>query len=452
MPAEKSLLVVGGGVTGLCIAYMAAKSGRRVRLIEGSANVGGLLKTFSVGGNPLEHFYHHFFTHDVELQWLLKELDLHDQLVFRKTTMGVYSAGSIHPFDGPADLLKFKPLRWLDKLRFVLTAAFLGKLADWKSNENVAALSWMKRMGGKRVTEFIWEPLLNAKFGKYANEVPLAWLIGRLGQRLRSRTKGSEALGYLSGSLQVLLDRLEGRLKDLGVELITNTKVDQLIMDGEKLVGVECGNQRFEADQVVMTIPSPAVASLIKPHAPALADRIGKVEYFGAVCTILELDQPLSSIYWLNIAEKGFPFGGIIEHTNFIPATEYGGKHVVYLSKYFTQDDPIATMTTEEIEALMVAPLSRIYPSFSLEKIQKVHVFRTRTAATVCGLNFSKSVVEAKLPIEGLFLCNMSHIYPDERSVNNSVRIASELCRSLGIKEGLAPKGSSLSGQIGFDQ
>jgi hypothetical protein len=44
----------------------------------------------------------------------------------------------------------------------------------------------------------------------------------------------------------------------------------------------------------------------------------------------------------------------------------------------------------------------------------------------------------------------MVHIYPDERSTNNSIRVAAEACKAMGINTDFVPHGASLSGQIGF--
>ena len=38
------------------------------------------------------------------------------------------------------------------------------------------------RYAGTRVTESLWKPLLDIKFGPYSDKVPLSWMIGRLRQ------------------------------------------------------------------------------------------------------------------------------------------------------------------------------------------------------------------------------------------------------------------------------
>ena len=147
--SQEQITIIGGGITGLALAYIAAKSGRSVRIIEAQEKFGGLLNTFEVGESRLERYYHHFFTHDVELRWLLRELEMEDQLRFSPTTMGVFRRGEIYPFDSPMDLLRFGPMNLLGKIRFGLSGLFLGRMADWRKYESVSALSWFRKWGGQ---------------------------------------------------------------------------------------------------------------------------------------------------------------------------------------------------------------------------------------------------------------------------------------------------------------
>jgi protoporphyrinogen oxidase len=166
----------------------------------------------------------------------------------------------------------------------------------------------------------------------------------------------------------------------------------------------------------------------------------------------LKLNKPLSDIYWLNVAEEEFPFGGVIEHTNFISPKVYNGKNIVYLSRYFALDEAIADLNEEEIKKIMTDKLNKIYPNFHSDDIEDIYVFKSNTAAPVIHLNYSETVLPCNLPINNLYLANMMHIYPDERSVNNSIRVASEACRVMGIPSNFVPKGNSLAGKIGFEK
>ena len=76
------IIVVGGGITGLSIAYILSKSNYDVTVLEADSKFGGLLNTFEVGNNKLEFYYHHFFTHDKEINWMINELGLNDKLIY----------------------------------------------------------------------------------------------------------------------------------------------------------------------------------------------------------------------------------------------------------------------------------------------------------------------------------------------------------------------------------
>lgn len=450
-PTSSSVTILGGGITALSCAYLLTKSGVKVRIIEGSPNFGGLLNTFEIGGTRLEHFYHHFFTHDAEINWLLADLGLADKIFFRKTSMGVFRQGKCYNFDGPADLLRFSPINLPGKFRFAATSLYLGRFARWQAGEDVPALEWFYRYAGKSATDSLWRPLLEIKFGPFHDRVPIAWMIGRLSQRMQSRQAGEERLGYLEGSLQTLLDRLLERLEKAGVEMITNARVETLELADGSIKAVTTTKGRFEDEAFIATIPTTHMAGLLKKAgAEDLAHSLSEIGYFGAVCGVLELKKPLGRHYWLNVAERGLPFGGIIEHTHFIDPSVYKNRHIAYLSRYFAPEEEIASMDEESIRQLFLDGVSKVYPTFKPEEIIDFHLFRTHTAATICDLNFSDKIPGCKTAINGLYLANMAHVYPDERSVNNSIRVASEALRVMGHDSSMVPKGRSLSGLIGF--
>lgn len=428
-----SLLIVGGGATGLAAAYIAAKRGEQVTLLEASNRLGGLLSTFDVGGTKLECFYHHFFTHDKEINWLLDELNLSQDVHFVSTKMGMYRHGKIHPFTTTKDLLLFPGLSLLDKLRFGLTSLFLSRQRNWQKYENISALDWFDKWAGKRVTKTIWRPMLEIKFGEYAGEVPLAWMIGRMTQRLKSRSKGKEKLGYLKGSLQRLVDALELRLKELGVKVIKNAPVTEFLLEKGKVVGVKTAQGEFRADKTLVTIPTVYLAKLIPQEFSEYREKLEKIEYFGAICVVIITQKPLSEIYWLNVGDPGFEFGGAIEQTNFLPPEEYQGLHLTYLSRYATWGETILYKSDEEIATLFKEQLTSIFPDLEKRGIKEIKVFRTKTAATVCDKNFSHKVPAYRTPIANLYVANMAHVYPDERSVNNSIKVAFNVDAALQI-------------------
>ena len=68
----KKIYVLGGGVTGLAVAYELLKRGQEVEIIEKSDSLGGLAKTLSWKGRPIDMGPHIYHTPDKDIQnyWL----------------------------------------------------------------------------------------------------------------------------------------------------------------------------------------------------------------------------------------------------------------------------------------------------------------------------------------------------------------------------------------------
>jgi len=443
----RKLLVVGSGMTGLAAAYIAAKQGANVTVVEAGSSIGGLLQTFEIGGGSLEYFYHHHFRADTEFMWLLRELGIDNKLIFHPTTMGIYRSGRFFDFNGPMDLLKFSPLGLIDKARFVLSSLYLAKYCDWRKYEELTAYAWFEKNAGKAVTESIWGPMMKIKFGDWADKIPLAWMIGRLRQRLLSRKGAQETLGYMEGSLKTLLLALEGALGKMNLSFVMKAPVKELVVSNGRIAGVRTPMGEFTADEVLFTTPTNTLPEIIGPHAPAYAEELSKIEYFGALCVVVETKTALSKTYWMNVADPGFPFWGVIEHTNLIGPEHFGGRHIAYLSRYFEDNSPLATQDPEEIKKEFIQGLKKLYPALKDEDIIGVHLHRTMTAAPVCDLNFSRKVPAFAMPIKGAYLASMPQLWPDERSCNNSIRLASDALAAAGYQN-LAPQGTTMAGLV----
>ncbi|HEY7467796.1 MAG TPA: FAD-dependent oxidoreductase, partial [Dehalococcoidia bacterium] len=195
--------IVGGGVAGLTAAYRLIQAGHEVAVFEAGPELGGLVRTFDAGGEALECFYHHVFTTDTTIVDLINELGLGDRMVWHDSKVGFYHGGKIWPFVTPMDLLRFKPLPLIDRVRVGLTGLYLRRQKNWQGYEKVTAWEWIRRYVGKKGLEVIWGPLLRGKFADQAEEVAMAWLWCKIRLRFSSRKAGvsqKEQLGYLMGS------------------------------------------------------------------------------------------------------------------------------------------------------------------------------------------------------------------------------------------------------------
>lgn len=401
-------------------------------LIERGPNLGGLVSSFSIGGTPIERFYHHVFPQEAHVLALIDELGLTDRLEWYPSAVGVYTAGRIWPFTSPLDLLRFGPLPFVDRLATGIGALRLSRTRDWAHLDELPALDWLRSSTSARAADVVWAPLLRAKFGPAAAAVPAAWMWGRFQQRAGARAKGRERLGYLRGGFAQVFEAVDAKLLRLGVTVRTSTSVAAIGCQGDRVTGVTLANgEVVSSDAVVFCGPMAALTALVPSH---VADARWSSAGLGVLCVVLEMSAPLTPVYWTNVCDPDVPFGGIIEHTNLVPASDYG-RHVIYLSRYFTEDEPIAA-TDPEVEAdRWIDSLERRLPTFARARLLGRHVFRAPYAAPLVSIGHGSRIPPLRAAgLDGLYVATTAQIYPQDRGMSEGVR-AGEAAASAVIDD-----------------
>jgi protoporphyrinogen oxidase len=260
--------IIGGGFTGLVAAYRLAKEGNKVVLLESEQNLGGLAAAFDVGGTKLDRFYHHWFTNDLDVMDLIKELGLTDRVLINPTNTGVYYANNFFKLSTPWDLLKFTPLGMIDRLRLGFLALKARKVKNWRLLEDKTAHEWLQELGGENVYRVVWEPLLKGKFGPYAENISAVWFWNKLKLRGGSRGKsGEERLAYFKGGFIALVNALEKGILNYGGEIETNALVESInFKEGVWLTFTNRGH--IESENVLSTVALPLTAEMVEGWAP----------------------------------------------------------------------------------------------------------------------------------------------------------------------------------------
>jgi protoporphyrinogen oxidase len=336
----------------------------------------------------------------------------------------MYFANNFFKLSSPLDVLRFTPLSFANRIRLGLLALRARAVQDWKELEELTAEEWLVKLGGRQVYRVVWEPLLQGKFGPFAPRISAVWFWNKLKLRGGSRGKGgAEMLAYYRGGFAALAEQVAREIKAAGGKIQTGVAATALTVEGGRVTGVETTEGVIPADAVIATPALPIVADLVKPHTSAdYVAHLRKVEYLANVCLVLELDRSLSETYWLNVNDPGFPFVGVIEHTNFEPAETYGGRHIVYLSKYLPETAELYQMRDEEVLDYCIPYLQRMFPEFSQSWIQRFHVWRARYSQPIVVRRYSELIPAIETPLEGLYLSTMAQVYPEDRGTNYAIR------------------------------
>ena len=113
----KRIAIIGGGVTGLALAYALARQDQALTVFEKEEKTGGLAAAFESDPYQIDKYYLHIFPHHHELLDVIRDLGLEDRLIFKKASIAYFSRGMIYPLNSAWDMLRFTPLSLPDRLR-----------------------------------------------------------------------------------------------------------------------------------------------------------------------------------------------------------------------------------------------------------------------------------------------------------------------------------------------
>jgi protoporphyrinogen oxidase len=455
MPAEpmrEPVVIVGAGFCGLAAAWELLRAGVPVTVVESDAALGGLAGGFEVGGEILEKFYHHWFTSDVEIRALIDELGLGDRVVLRESRTGLWYANTLFRLSRPLDVLRFRPLSLPGRLRLGLLALKARAVRDWRALESISARDWLISLGGREVYEVVWEPLLKGKFGAVADDVSAVWFWNKLCLRGGSRDKaGREVLAYYRGGFMGLAEALGEAIRRRGGRILTRTRVTGIAAEGGRIRAVRTEAGEIACSAMIATPALPEIAAMLEGKAGADYDAaLRRIGYLANVCLVLQLDRSLSDTYWVNVNDGEFPFVGIIEHTNFESPATYGGRHIVYLSKYLPKTDRLYSLSDAELLRFSVPHIRRMFPKFDESWVLDYNVWRAEYAQPIVGLHYSKQIPPTRAPLAGAYLATMAQIYPEDRGTNYAVREGRKVGRLVAadLRDGAAARLPAASGSV----
>ncbi|MCL4508603.1 MAG: NAD(P)/FAD-dependent oxidoreductase [Chloroflexi bacterium] len=416
--------ILGAGALGLTLAYRLAQRGISCTVFEQGNEPGGLAAGFRISDSYLEKFYHHLFGTDRAAIALIQELGLGDRLTWQAPISAVLHEGKIWELDSPASVLRFGALPLFDRLRMGAAIAYLKLQHHHQPFETTTAKAWLSRWMGNRAYEVVWEPLLRAKFGSYADEILMSWMWARFSCR-------TTKLGYLRGGFQHFYDRLVERIEQFGGSLRFGEAVNRITSSSSQGFEVYTAVRSAHFARVVSTAPLARTMHIVEGLPEEFVERYSWNKAFGAHCVILELAHSLMPAYWLCINDPGFPFLAVVEHTRLMPRSDYAGKHLLYLGNYLPHDHPLFNRSEQDIVAEFSAALKSINPRFESSWILGVHTFQAPYAQPIVTPGYAAHIPPHETPIPRLYLANMFQVYPQDRGQNYSIALANSLARRL---------------------
>ncbi|MFL5318377.1 MAG: protoporphyrinogen oxidase [Myxococcaceae bacterium] len=295
-----TIAIVGGGVSGLSLAYELLERGKSVVLLESSGRPGGLVGSRTEGGFLVETGPNSILDREPAMRALVSSLGLQSRMRPASTVSKrrfVFLNGGVREVPGsPPAMIKSNVLSFGGKLRAMLEP-FSGR---GPADEDESLASFARRHLGKEATEKLVDAV---QIGIFAGDperlsasaaFPRLWELEQQHRSLvlgamRSRKKGAGPPGAMftfDSGLQALTDELAIRVGD-SLKLHAEVRaLDCTEQDGWRLIVNERGREEhLEAEQLVLATPSYVASKLLHRLHPDLASELNEIQ-FAAVTVV----------------------------------------------------------------------------------------------------------------------------------------------------------------------
>ncbi|MDO8620954.1 MAG: FAD-dependent oxidoreductase [Candidatus Levybacteria bacterium] len=425
------IAIIGAGFTGLSAAYYLTKKNHQVTLFEKDDSPGGLAVGFSQKEWEwsLEKHYHHWFTNDKSVLGFAKEIGY--KFLIKRSKTSVYLDSNIYQLDSLNKVLIFPKLNLYEKLRMAAVIGLLRYNPFWKPLEKIKAADFLSKTMGKNAYEKIWEPQLINKFGKYANDISLAWFWARL-------VKRTSSLAYPEGGFLNFANALVEKIKQNGGKVFFNTEVTELKRNEKLSINYTLDAKRYTLtfDAVVVTLPSFSFIKIAPQLPNDYKNKLTNLKGLGSLNLVLRLKKQFleDGTYWLSICEKNSPIMAVVEHTNFMDKKYYNNEHIIYLGNYLPYDHPHMKMGSEALLKIYDPFLKKINPNYKLSIIS-YQLFKAPFSQPIIPINYSKIMPPFETPIPNVYLANIQQVYPWDRGTNYAVELGEKIAKIINKNE-----------------
>jgi protoporphyrinogen oxidase len=374
---QDHVVVCGAGPAGLTAAYLLAKEGHRVTVLEADDVVGGISRTarykefrFDIGG-------HRFFTKSSRVQALWEE-------VLGEDFLEVPRLSRIH-YDGKYFDYPLRPLNALAGLgpinAFLIGISYVrAHLRPNPVEENFE--QWVTNRFGRRLYEIFFKTYTEKVWGIPCSEIRAEWAAQRIqGLSLARAILSAGSLNKRAPEIKTLINSFRyprlgpgqmwetcrDRIQDMGGRVLTEHRVTRLEVSGGRIDAVTAdapdGERRFEADHTISTIPLRHLVAMLDPAPGPEALRAAEgLRYrdFVLVALVLDRDRVFPD-NWVYVHTPGVRVGRVQNFNNWSPAlVPVAGKTCLGMEYFCFKGDDLWTMSDTDLIAMAARELDEL--------------------------------------------------------------------------------------------
>jgi len=403
--------VIGAGPAGLTIAYLLAKRGFDVTVLEGTDMVGGISQTARYKGYRFDIGGHRFFTKIDPVQELWEEL-LGDDFI------DVPRLSRIH-YDGKFFNYPLKPMNALTGLGPINAIRILASYIHaklWPTPVEETFEQWVTNRFGQRLYEIFFRTYTEKVWGIPCGEIRAEWAAQRIqGLSLARALINATALNRRDPGIKSLINTFKyprlgpgqmwetcrDRLIERGGRVLMNHLVRHVkITDGRATAVIADGPDgkvRVDADHVISSTDVRALVRALGDAAPQSAREAAEgLRYrdFLVVALILE-GENLFPDNWIYVHTPGVKVGRIQNFNNWSIEMVPDAGHTCLGLEYFcfegdgmwtSSDAELIANAGRELKALGLASAAKIVDATVVRMPKAYPIYDARYRAHLDGV------------------------------------------------------------------
>ncbi len=355
--------VLGGGLTGLTLAYLLGEQGVDVEVLEKETECGGLMRSLRRDGFTFDYGGSHilFSKNELALDFLVGLLGENKVQRSRNTKVLYKDCYVKYPFEnGLADLPKQDNFECLYSFIENLLAKEQGKIP-----KPTNLYQWFYYTFGSGIADKYLVPY-NEKIWKHPlDDLTLAWVErvpnppvadivkSSLGIQTEGYTHQSNFYYPVEGGIEAVIKELEKKIKG---KITLNYEVKSLHKEGAVWV-VSDGKKQRIFDKVISSLPiQDLVAAMDAPKK--VREAVDNLQYNSLIAVMLGLDnEKINDFSWLYLPDKAYLSHRVSFPSNYSLKVAPKGKSSVLAEVTCKQDSEIWKMNDNEIAKRVISDL-----------------------------------------------------------------------------------------------
>jgi protoporphyrinogen oxidase len=383
--AGDRIIVCGAGPAGLTAAYLLAKQGYQVMVLEADCVVGGISRTarykdyrFDIGG-------HRFFTKIAAVQSLWEEL-LADELIDVPRLSRILYNGRFFNYPLKASNA-LAGLGWWQAAMIVFSYVH-ARMSPHPVEENFE--QWVSNRFGHRLYRIFFKTYTEKVWGVPCTEIRAEWAAQRIqGLSLAHAILSATSLNRRAPAIKTLIEQFKyprlgpgqmweqcaARVTQLGGTVLMNHRVAGLETSGSRVtaatVETPSGIRRMEAEHFITTMSLRSLVQALGPNRPPEALAAAEaLTYRDFILVALILDQEnLFPDNWIYVHTPGVKVGRIQNFRNWSAAmVPHAGRSCIGMEYFcFRGDDlwdspdaDLLELATRELASLGLAKSAKV--------------------------------------------------------------------------------------------